>query len=180
MNQNEITIIKGCKLGNRNAQRSLYELYYGYGMSLALRYTASKEEVEEILNDSFIKVFKKIAQYDAKKAFKNWFRQIVVNTAIDYYRKKKKHTVELNETYITGHNYNVALDKFGFEDILKLIQKLAPSYRMVFNLAVIEGYKHHEIAEQLNISVGTSKSNLSRARKLLQEMINDLNTENRI
>ena len=163
-------ILTSCRAGNRAGQKKLYELYYSYGMSVCLRYTNSMEEAQEVLNDGFYKVFKKIDQYDSSYPFKKWFRVILIHAAIDHHRKYKKLKQQLDTPDIELA-YNEGLDNLAYEDVLQHVQKLPPAYRMVFNLYAIEGYMHHEIAEKLNISVGTSKSNYSKARKKLQTFI---------
>lgn len=171
-NHNISLIIQACKVGNRAAQKRLYQLFFSYGMSVALRYTSTKPEAEEIISESFFKVFSKIDQYDENYEFKSWFRRILVNTSIDYHRKYKKlQTYSFEELPNTETDKNLGLEAMLYEDILKGIQTLSPAYRLVFNLYALEGYKHHEIAEQLNISVGTSRSNYARARVLLQKYL---------
>ncbi len=171
-NQNISLIIKACKEDNRAAQKRLYRLFFSYGMSISLRYSNSKVEAEEILNDAFFKAFSKIDQFDEDYDFKKWFRTIIINTSIDYFRKHKKLKLQFSDEIISDETAdNFGWDKLLYEDILKKIQLLPPSYRVVFNLFVIEGYKHHEIAEQLNISVGTSKSNLARAKQKMQALL---------
>ena len=165
-------IIQACRAGNRAAQKRLYKLFFGYAMSVALRYSSTKSEAEDIMNESFFKVFSKIDQYDERYDFKAWFRTILVNTSIDYHRKYKKLKTYSSEDVLSVEtDDNVGWNNLLYEDLLKGIQLLSPAYRLVFNLYVIEGYKHHEIAEQLNISVGTSRSNFARARALLQKYV---------
>ena len=169
-NHNITLIIQACRGGNRAAQKRLYQLFFSYGMSVALRYSTAKAEAEDILNESFFKVFSRIDQYDENYEFKKWFRRIVVNTSIDYHRKYKKLKIIPSEILETSDfDNNTGWENLQYEDILKVIQLLSPGYRVVFNLYAIDGYKHQEIAEQLNISVGTSRSNYAKARKLLQE-----------
>ena len=142
-------------------------------MSICMPYSQSKFEAEEITNDGFMKVFKKIEQFDSKYPIETWIRKLMINTAIDNYRSNKKHynTLEISEEHDTHNNELTILDQLASEDIMKLVQELPPAYRMVFTLATLEGYKHHEIAKQLNISEGTSKSNLSKAKAKLKEAI---------
>ncbi|MCB0705506.1 MAG: sigma-70 family RNA polymerase sigma factor [Saprospiraceae bacterium] len=167
-------ILEGCLKENRNSQARLYKYYFGYGLSVALRYAKGREEALEILNDAFLKVFTKLDQYDSAYPFKVWFRKILVHTAIDYHRKHHKNPdfVELdalNESpVIEQENYP---DLNPDQDVLPVLQKLTPIYRMVFNLFVMEGYKHQEIAEKLNISVSASRSNLTRAKVRLRKML---------
>lgn len=129
-------------------------------------------EAEEILNDAFFKAFSRLDQYDEHYDFKQWFRVILINTSIDYFRKYKKLAIYPSGELISAEvEQNTGWENLLYEDILKHIQSLPPSYRLVFNLFAIEGYKHHEIAEKLSISVGSSKSNYAKARKLLQSYL---------
>ncbi len=141
-------------------------------MGICLRYSRTREEAVEIVNDGFIKIFTKLDRYSKGLSFKGWLRKVMINSAIDYFRKNEKH---YNSLDISHGQYEVAsetiLDKLAAEEIIAAIQRLPPSYRMVFNLYVIEGFKHDEIANQLNISSGTSKSNLAIARSKLQKIL---------
>ena len=166
-------ILEGCLRGNRNSQRRLYEHFYGYAMSICLRYSSTREEAVEVLNDAFLKVFSHLHQYDPNCEFKPWLRRILINKAIDYHRKYKHKIswVELSPK-IDLADLTVALPPTLLEqDMLPILQQLPPAYRMVFNLYVMEGYKHQEIAEQLGISVGTSRSNLLRAKAKLRTLL---------
>ncbi|MFP8487866.1 RNA polymerase sigma factor [Gracilimonas sp. Q87] len=166
-------IIKGCRKQHRDSQKELYKMFYAYGMSITLRYANSRNEGAAILNDSFMKVFENIDQYDTEWDFKPWFRRIVINTAINEYHKNKKR-MEKVEPISDKHNLltdNKIVSGISYDEIIELIQKLSPVYRTVFNLYVIEGYKHREIAEMLDISVGTSKSNLSKAKSNLRALL---------
>lgn len=142
-------------------------------MSICLRYAKSKMEAQEILNDSFLKVFIKIEKYNVEKSFKGWLRRILINTALDNYRKYSKHYYLQNINSIPDvQDSNVDVQaELAYEDLLAIIQQLSPAYRTIFNLYVIDGFKHEEIAEKLNISVGTSKSNLSKARENIRILI---------
>ena len=170
-------LIQGCKKDDPYAQKRVFQLFFAYAMSVALRYNSSKENAQEVVNDSFLKVFAKIDQYDSSFPFKAWLSRIVINSSIDLYRKLSSN-VSMEE--IQDHHLDESKDmvsNFFFEDdgskVLPLIQELPPQYRMVFNLYVFEEYKHHEIADKLGIAVGTSKSNLSRAKIILIEKINN-------
>jgi RNA polymerase sigma-70 factor (ECF subfamily) len=167
------TIIDGCLKGERQYQKQLYELFYGYAMSICLRYSQRHEHAVEIANDGFLKVFTKLDMYNPNRSFKAWLRRIMINTSVDHYRKEVKHVA--NHQDIEQHtqisNNETVLDQMAFDQVLSQIQLLSPSYRTVFNLYVIDGYKHEEIATMLGISVGTSKSNLSRARIQLQNAL---------
>ena len=163
-------LIKGCLEKDRNSQRLLYTKYFNLGMSIALRYSNSREEAIEILNDSFIKVFNKISTYQIEKSFNGWLRRIIINTALDAYRKNKKHYHHAPiEEHIVSYQEN--FDDIKYDELLKLIQQLSPTYKAIFNLYVIDGHSHEEIAEMLEISVGASKSGLSRARENLRKML---------
>ncbi len=166
-------ILQGCRRGNRNSQRMLYEYFYGYAMSICLRYSKCREEAVEILNDGFLKAYTRIGQYDASFPFKSWLRRILINAAIDYHRKTKALPLHLELTAAS----DLADDELPMphlspeEDVLPILQKLSPAYRVVFNLYVMEGFKHEEIAELLGISVGTSRSNLVRAKESLRALM---------
>lgn len=137
-----------------------------------MRYAKSKMEAQEILNDGFLKVFMKIEKYDVEKSFKGWLRRILINTALDNYRKYSKHYYLQDITSIPDVQDNTDVQaQLAYEDLLAIIQQLSPAYRTIFNLHVIDGFKHEEIAEKLNISVGTSKSNLSKARENIRILI---------
>ncbi len=177
-----IDIIQGCKKGHRASQKELYKRFYNYGMKVCARYASNDEEAKEVLNDSFVKVFQKIDRhYDFSLSFKAWLNKILVNTAIDHYRKQQ-HQVKVSSLASESLHISYeddALDKISAEEILLLVRELPPAYRLVFNLHVVEGYKHHEIAQQLGISEGTSKSNLSKARVHLRAKVHQLYKENK-
>lgn len=148
-------------------------MFYAYGMSITMRYADSRDRAAAIFNDAFMKVFDNIRKYDRHRPFKPWLRTIIVNTAINHFNANKKFqnwegleensaAMGTDETIITGLTYN---------EIIEMVQQLTPAYRTVFNLYVIEGFKHEEIAELLGISVGTSKSNLHKAKKNLRAML---------
>lgn len=168
------SILKGCYKNKRKSQKRLYKKYYAYGMSITLRYADSRDEAAQILNDAFMKVLTNIKKYDSNRPFKPWLRRIIVNTAINHYHKKNRNkiysltkTMEKEKLKIDEH----ITSGIAYAELLEMVQKLTPGYRTVFNLYVIEGYKHREIAEKLGISIGTSKSNLSKAKKKLQSML---------
>lgn len=140
--------------------------------AVCLRYAGSSEEAEDILQEGFIKVFKKIDSFRGDGSFEGWMRRIFVNTAIEHFRRKRylMPVTEKEENSMEG-KYSSALDDLGAKDIMALVQELSPGYRTVFNMYVVEGYTHKEIADILGISEGTSKSQLSRAKVILQEMV---------
>lgn len=163
-------LVNGCRNGDSSAQRKLYEFFYGTMMGVCMRYVESVDDASAILNEGFLKVFNKIGTFDSKVgSLEAWIRRIMVNTAIDHYRKmvREARTVELkNATYNSVQA--MAPDMLEAEAIMQMVQQLPPAYRTVFNLYAIEGYNHKEIAEQLGITEGTSKSNLFKARAKLQ------------
>jgi len=171
--------IERCALNNRESQKKLYSSFYGYAMAVCDRYTNSQDDAVEILNDGFLKIFKEIHRYkpaytDVVSSFKGWLRKIMVYTAIDHFRKNYKHqfTTELDNGVIQVSSVGEdALDRISYEEIIRSIQDLTPGYRAVFNLFVIEGFSHEEISDQLGISIGTSKSNLAKARRQLQKIL---------
>ncbi len=167
---NELTL--GCRQGNRMAQKYLYERYFGKMFGIAMRYTRNQEEALEILNNSFLKVFTSLDKYEDNNNLAGWIAKIVFNTAIDHVRRntKYKQVMDFNtdSDLSTG---NESLENLNAEDLYRLIQRLPTASRAVFNLYVIDGYKHKEISEMLDISVGTSKWHLANARKELQSML---------
>ncbi len=171
-------LVNGCLRGDRKSQELLYKQFYGYAMSVCLRYSRNKEEALEILNDGFLKVFTKTEKYNFQKSFKGWLRKILINTALDHYRQNLKHYYQEDvEAATNTAMQDTVLGNLAHEELIKLIQRLSPAYRMVFSLFVIDGYSHEEIAAQLNISVGSSKSNLARARINLKEMLKNTNSD---
>ena len=164
------SVISGCIKGKRASQEALYRGYYAYAMTVASAYSQSDFEAEEIANDGFIKVFGRIKEYDSQFPFTAWFRRIIVNSAIDHFRKNKKHNFHLEVDQAAGIETNdlSAIDQLSANEMMELVRSLPTAYRTVFTLYVVEGYKHHEIADQLGISEGTSKSNFARARQKLQ------------
>ena len=165
-------LLEGCIRGDRKAQRELYNRFSSKMYGVCLRYAANAEEAEDILQEGFIKVFRKIGSFRSEGSFEGWIRRIFVNTAIEHYRKKTylQPITEQEENSIEG-GYLSVLDSLAERDIINLVQQLSPGYRTVFNMYVVEGYTHKQIAEQLGISEGTSKSQLSRAKQILQELV---------
>lgn len=161
-----------CRKADRNSQDRLYREFYAYSMGICLRYSRTREEAIEILNDGFIKIFAKLDRYSPGLSFKGWLRKVMINSAIDYFRRNEKHynSLDISHVQYESSAENV-LDRLSEQEIIAAIQLLPPSYRMVFNLFAIEGFKHEEIANQLNISVGTTKSNLAIARSKLKKIL---------
>ncbi len=165
-----LTIIQGCIDNNRKSQKELYEKYFGVMMSISLRYCRSWDEAMDVVNNGFLKIFLKIKDFKGKGSFEGWMKRIIVNTALDYIKSLKPYSEEIDDRNTFNSDYyfeNDAIDKFSVEDILKQVQTLPPMSRAVFNLNIMEGYKHKEISEKLGISEGTSHWHLQNARKLL-------------
>jgi RNA polymerase sigma factor (sigma-70 family) len=184
LSADELTLyIRGCALNERESQKKIYNSFFGYAMAICDCYAANEEDAIEILNDGFLKIFKEIHRFkpaysNEMNSFKGWLRKIMVCTAIDHFRKNVKHKVVGELTVSSLNTYaeqETPLEKISYDEIIRAIQDLSPAYRTVLNLFIIEGFSHEEIAEQLGIAVGTSKSNLAKARKQLQKKIFTLN-----
>ena len=173
-----VLLIERCKTQDRDSQRLLYKHHYGYAMSICLRYSRTREEAREILNDGFMKVFSKIDQYNPETSFLGWIRRIMINTAIDQYRKEEKHYnhASLETSTHSLATTTTAIEDLSHQELISMVQELTPGYRAVFNLYAIDGYNHKEIASMLNISEGTSKSNLMKAREVLRYKLEKLQT----
>jgi RNA polymerase sigma-70 factor (ECF subfamily) len=168
-------LVEGCLLNKRQAQYQLYELMSAKMFAVCMRYCSNKEYAQDILQEGFVKVFTNLDKFRWDGSFEGWVRRIFVNTAIEHFRKETKlFPVTDNETALM---YYPVIDDLNhqleLEDLLSLVQKLSTGYRTIFNMYVIEGYSHKEIAEMLKISEGTSKSQLARARYLLQKNIQE-------
>jgi RNA polymerase sigma factor (sigma-70 family) len=173
---NHKLLIKGCIAGDRTSQSKLYHMYAGKMMALCMWYARNREEAEEILQDGFIRVFKYIHTFKGNGSFEGWIRKIMVNAALFKYRNKSAYLKLVIEFDSNEHDITVdpaSVNRFSEKELLKLVQTLPPAYRLVFNLYVFEGLKHREIASLLHISEGTSKSNLSDARKILQAALSE-------
>jgi RNA polymerase sigma factor (sigma-70 family) len=171
-----LDIINNCKIGDRKAQELLYKQLASKMLGVCMRYATDRMEAEDMLQNGFIKVFQKISDYRGEGSFEGWVRRIMVHSSIEYYRKHHKmmQVVDLQES---GYEQSVnpeAASNLGAKDLMAMIQRLSPGYRMVFNLYAVEGYSHKEIAEMVGITEGASKSQLSRARAILKEQIEKL------
>ncbi len=169
-------LITGCISGDRRAQELLYKQFYGPMSTICLRYTRNQEDAIEVLHNGFLKVYKNIHTYDATKAsLYTWIRTIVVNSAIDFIRQRGKfyNHIELEKAEEPAIDAD-AVQRMSSRELLRLVQQLTPATQGVFNLYVIEGYNHREIANMLGISEGTSKWHLSEARKQLQKLLQTL------
>jgi RNA polymerase sigma-70 factor (ECF subfamily) len=178
----ELQLVEGCKNQSRTAQKEVFSKMYGRLFGICMRYAHDADEAEDILQNGFIKVFNGIENYKGDGSFEGWIKRIVVNTAIDNYRRKKVKPVvtdsdltdrlgdDLEDEIEDDSIYN----QIPISEVMDAVQELSPAYRTIFNLYVMEGYNHNEIAEMLEISVGTSKSNLSKARMNLRKMLQPL------
>jgi RNA polymerase sigma-70 factor (ECF subfamily) len=165
--------VLACQENKPAAQQELYDMFKSKMFGICLRYAGSYDDAQDILQEGFLKVFEKIRQFGFKGAFEGWIRKIMVNTALEKYRLHYRQ-VPLNEN-ITEIEYEQESDihaEIDMHELVKIIQDLSPRYRIVFNLYALEGYSHKEISDMLQITEGTSKSNLSRARTILQEKVN--------
>jgi RNA polymerase sigma-70 factor, ECF subfamily len=174
-------LVESCIKGERASQQKFYQTFYGRMLAVCMRYADNREEAKDLLHDSFIKVFASLKDFEFKGSLEGWVKRIVTNTAIDAVRKKRNFFVELEE----NKNYDNIIDDYHeteeyeqivqmkVEVIMQLIQKLSPVYRMVFNLYVFEELSHKEIAEQLNINIGTSKSNFAKAKRNLLKLFEE-------
>lgn len=167
------SVLDGCINNDRRAQELLYKQFYGPMVALCIRYTRNEEDAIEVLHNGFLKVYKHIGSYDPGKAsLYTWIKTIMVNSAIDFIRSRQKfkNNVELKEMHESGID-NEAIHRMSATELLALIRQLPQATQTVFNLYVVEGYNHREIAELLGISDGTSKWHLSEARRQLQQLL---------
>jgi len=165
-------MLRGCVMQDRKCQKMLYKAFYGFSMAICLRYTGDRDKAAEVMNQGFFKVFTNIERYDNEKPFKAWLGKIMMNVSIDYYRANLKMAysddIETAENISDG---DYADKNLNYDDLLSMVQQLPQAYRTVFNLFAIDGYSHEEIAAMLNINIGTSKSNLHKARQKLKQMV---------
>ncbi len=166
-------IIRGCQAGDPRAQRELYVHFKDKMFGVCLRYAGNYDDAQDIVQDGFVKIFEKIGQFRFEGAFEGWVRKVMVNTALEKYRMHCQ-VININDGIKEVENTSVSDtgSEISVKELLQFVQQLSPKYRMVFNLYAIEGYSHKEISAMLNITEGTSKSNLSRARVILQEKVN--------
>ena len=165
-------ILEGCRQHKRSSQQRLFGMFYNYTMTIARRYMGDTETAEEVVNDAFFKVFTKIELFSIEQPFRPWLRRVVVNTAIDRIRSQVNDAAvsELQQWNDPAIHSGIE-ESLTQEQIWAMLDRLPPAYRTVFNLAVIDGFSHEEISEALQISVGASKSNLSRARQHLKNLL---------
>lgn len=167
-------LIEGCLKNDRKSQQQLYDRFASKMLALCMRYTHSQEEAEDIMIESFMKVFSSLQYYRCESSLEGWIRKIMINTAITHFRKNEKmQNCSFDDVSYEAADARILSpeEKFAEKDLLKLIQKMPAGYQVIFNLFAIEGYSHKEIAEQLSITESTSKSQFFRARKWLMERI---------
>lgn len=172
MSFSEEKLIKECQKGKREYQQALYDKYSDGMYLVALRYSKMQQEAEDILQEAFIKVFKNIGKFRKDSSLAYWIKRIVVNTALNHQRSKLYLYPMVDVTELNDWSDNESIiSGLGYQELLELIRELPTGCQVIFNLFAIEGYKHHEIAKQLEISEGTSKSQYSRAKSILIEKI---------
>ena len=173
-------IIKGCVKGDGKCQQIIYQKFYGKMLGVCMRYSRDREEAKDTLQDGFLKVFTNIKKYEGKGAFEGWIRKIIINTALDKIRKGKQIIQYADSEYVEKNTEDVQEEEnkeynnISKEEIMKAVQQLPIAYRTVFSMFVVDGFSHQEIADQLGINIGTSKSNLSKAKMSLKKIIEDL------
>lgn len=168
-------LIESCKINNTKAQSELYKLFSSKLFSVCLKYSRNYAEAEDNLQDAFITIFKKIDQYKNKGSFEGWLKRVTINTVLQKYRSEKVFDI-INENVIDEVELDVDEESISIDYLLRIIQELPDRYRLVFNLYVLDGYSHKNIADMLDINIGTSKSNLARARQILKQTIEDYKT----
>jgi RNA polymerase sigma factor (sigma-70 family) len=165
-------IIRGCQAGDPRAQKELYILFKDKMFGICIRYAGNYDDAQDIVHDGFVKIYMKISQFRFEGSFEGWMRRIMVNTALEKYRMQCQ-IININDISkeVDGSNATDFSNEISARELVKFVQELSPRYRLVFNLYAIEGYSHKEISRKLDISEGTSKSNLSRARAILQDKV---------
>jgi RNA polymerase sigma factor (sigma-70 family) len=174
--QNIESLLQGCLANERKAQEGLYREFYGFAMSVALRYSRDEHDAADIMSHAFVKIFKSLRTYDPNKgSIHAWIKKIVMNEGLDHIKSRRRFSdnVEL-ETVAEPEVNNTILQQMGSEEIMNIIKRLPPATHAVFILYAVEGYNHREIGERLGISEGTSKWHLSEARKTLQQKLEHL------
>jgi RNA polymerase sigma factor (sigma-70 family) len=170
--QHEQELIKACIEGDSKAQKNLYTRYSRMMFGMCLRYSSNYDDAKDILQDGFVKVFTKLGQFTSSGSFEGWMKRIFINTALEHYRSNRNH---MNQSDVEFANekphHDFTIEKISQQEIIAILNKMPDGYRNVLNLYIIEGYSHAEIGEMMGISEGTSKSQLSRARVILQKEI---------
>ena len=172
-------VIRACVKQDKNAQRTIYETFYPLMLAILRRYIKDDEEVLDVLNQGYMKIFKKIDQYHFENSFEGWCKRIIINTALDHLRSSKRYRDVFSfDAIMPAHKvYNDGINNLSIEELMGVIGEISPVSKAVFNLFVIDGFSHKEIADKLNISVGTSKWHLSSARKQIQSRLKEVYPE---
>jgi RNA polymerase sigma factor (sigma-70 family) len=165
-------IIKDCKEGHTKAQEQLYQLFSKQLFAVCLKYSRSYEDAQDNLQDGFVLIFKKIEQFTGKGSFEGWAKRVIINNALQ--KLKEVRYIEVRDEHISDIEVEIDDEEISLDYLLQIIHELSDQYRIVFSLYVLDGYSHKEISEMLNISTGTTKSNLFRARLILKEKIEQL------
>ncbi len=163
-------LIENCKINDTKAQSELYKLFSSKLFSICLKYSRNYAEAEDNLQDAFLTIFKKIDQFKNKGSFEGWLKRVTINTVLQQYRNQKVFDI-VNENIIDDTEIDIDEDNISIDYLLQIIQELPDRYRLIFNLYVLDGYSHKDIATMLDINIGTSKSNLARARQILKQTI---------
>lgn len=168
----EAEIVRRCLHNDTLAQNELYRRYAGKMMAVCMRYARNRDTAADIVQDGFVKIFINLQSFKGEGSFEGWMKRIMINTALKQYKKdlKFKNDVDIEEAYTVSFQHDI-VGQLSAKELMNHIQQLPDGYRTIFNLYVIEGYQHNEIGEMLNISEGTSKSQLSRARNYLIEQL---------
>ncbi len=172
-------LIENCKINNTKAQGELYKLYASKLFSICLKYSRSYAEAEDNLQDAFLTIFAKMEQYNHKGSFEGWLKRITINTVMQRYRNERVFDI-INENIVENIEIEIDEEDISLAYLLQIIQELPDRYRMVFNLYVLDDYSHKDIADMLKITIGTSKSNLARARQILKQAIENNKTKQRL
>ena len=172
-------LIENCKSNDTKAQSELYKLFSSKLFTVCLKYSRNYAEAEDNLQDAFLTIFNKIEQYKNKGSFEGWLKRVTVNTVLQQYRKEKVFDI-VNGTLVDEVEVEIDEDDLSIDYLLKIIQHLPDRYRLVFNMYVLDGYSHKDIADLLEINIGTSKSNLARARQILKPTIEDYKKTQRL
>lgn len=178
LEQDTDQVLQGCLSGDRRSQKQLYQQFYGFAMTIAMRYSRDGIDAADIMSHAFVKIFRSIKNYDSSKgSLHAWIKRIVVNEGLDHIKSRNRFSENVEiETVAEPEIRNEVMEQMGADEIMKLVQKLPPATHAVFVLYAVEGYTHREIAERLSISEGTSKWHLSEARKTLQKQIMHIET----
>ncbi len=166
-------LVRGCKDGDKQSQERLYKMTSAKMLGICMRYAKDQFEAEDMMQTAYVKIFNKLDTYKGEGSFEGWMRRIMVNTSIEFYRKNLRDLklVDIDEVQEQQASVSFDMSSIQIKDLMRLIQNLSNGYRLVFNMYAIEGYSHKEIAKQLGITEGASKSQLSRARAILRDQV---------